>query len=146
MANLSLRVAEEAWRVAREGMVPEDDFNRAQEYNIQSMIDAGKLVKVPPVEEWPEWAGSICLEFHEGKNGGAGGVLEYKVFPRPIPKWTPGEGEPVFVKDGDQILVGRYVVWDGRHRVINNGIEMSYYRNNVKPFDASMIGCNWEDI
>lgn len=129
------------WNIAREGMIPAD-----------------QAIKVPPVEEWPEWATEIKFSYM-GSNGLSRKFIS--TIPRPVPavpKWTPKVGDRVFAMTSFDFLgiVGIEIIIpalsggpDTFFVRLSTGDESSispYGIGYLKPFDASKIGLPWSEI
>lgn len=120
------------WLEARVGMIPEDE-----------------AVRTPPVEVWPEWSKGICYQY--AFLGQKTNNLEWKplkYIPRPAPAWTPKVGDAVFAYNGGLPWIAVVEKMDGDMPTVrcSDGDRSAWPLANLKPFDATKIGCKWEEI
>lgn len=177
------------WDVAREGMVPIDghetrdyrncadgpmmnleewkkivdtySLSKESQFDLarRGTIPADQAIKVPPVEEWPEWAKGIMVYFcqePEEEFLGKGNVIDYiHKQASAVPKWTPKVGDVVFA-GYPKTEIGKIVKGPMLYRGLGtgnaytvklmNGTEHDWDARDIKLFSPEKIGLPWEEI
>lgn len=129
--TLERMAAHDAFHASRVGMVPEDE-----------------CVRLPKMEEYPEWATSVVLVWSRQEEPW---TTEIGRVSRPTPAWTPKVGDAVFfsvtvsLSVGDVVCVGIVSDVNSKGYCAVNNDKTTHYKK-VKPFDATKIGKPWDEI
>lgn len=129
---------------ARVGMVPEDE-----------------CVRLPKVEDWPEWAVGVRLVFEQGlawttpsKDGvNAVSTTDQKIravsgmgyVKRPTPAWTPKVGDAVFWDDTSTVYTVSLVGDDG-YADLSDGMDRAPIARLKPARSLDQLGKPWEEI